>query len=46
MLEIAAQTLTPAQLQILRTDQIRQNQQNAIFRQYLTGSTRGYRIMP
>jgi hypothetical protein len=46
MLEAAAQTLTPAQLQVLQAGQIRQNQQSAIFQQYLTGSTRGYRIMP
>lgn len=45
MLDAAAQTLTPAQLQVLRAAQIRQNQQNAIFQQYLTGG-RGYRIMP
>ena len=45
MLEAAAQSLSPAQLRILRTDQIRDNQQNAIYRQYLTGG-RGYRIMP
>jgi len=41
LLEAAAQVLSPEQLQILKADQIRQNQQSAIIRQYIPKNFRG-----
>ena len=46
LLAAAAQILSPAQLQVLKTEQIQNNhQQSAIFRTYMTGATGGIRII-
>jgi cell division septum initiation protein DivIVA len=45
LLTAAAQVLSPAQLQVLKTEQIQGNQQTAIFRTYMTGGNGGLRII-
>jgi hypothetical protein len=45
MLEAAAQVLSPAQVQILKADQIQTNQQSAILKPYMAGAKGMIRIM-
>jgi hypothetical protein len=45
LLSAAAQILSPAQLQVLKTEQLQNNQQSAIFRTYMTGASGGLRII-
>jgi len=46
LIESAAQVLSPAQLQILKDNQILSNKQQAIMQPYFVGVTGGIRIMP
>jgi len=46
LIEAAAQVLSPAQLQILKADQILSNKQSAIMQPYFAGATSGIRILP
>jgi len=46
ILAAAAQSLTPAQVDILKADMIQARQKSAILRQYTTGATAGYQIVP